>query len=124
MNRKSLLVGLASLSLGAILLAPTAFAYKGDPSVQGPNYTLERHEAMEEAFANQDYNAWKALMGTRVRVTEVVTQENFSRFAEAHELAQEGRFEEAQQIRAELGLGTRNGSRIGRGRGSGMGCMR
>lgn len=100
----------AGLALGGAALTPKLVeAYRGDPSVQGPNYSVERHEVMTEAFANQDYQAWQEQMQGRGRVTEVVTEENFDQFAEAHRLAQEGKLEEARQIRQELGLGLNNG---------------
>jgi hypothetical protein len=118
MNKKSIVLGAAAIILGGLVMSPKlAGAYQGDPSVQGPNCTPERHEAMEQAFENKDYNAWKELMSEKGKVSQTVTQENFSRFAEAHQLAQEGRFEEAKQIRQELGLGlgSRNGSGDGQG---------
>ncbi len=47
--------GVFSVITGAIAI-PSAHAYRGDMSVQGPNYSYERHEAMENAFetANAD----------------------------------------------------------------------
>ena len=123
MNKKTLLLGAALLTGAVILTAPKAVeAYRGDPSVTGPNYTQERHEAMEKAFENKDYTAWKDLMQGRGRATQVVTQENFARFAQAHELAEQGKIEEASQIRQELGLGLQNGSK--RGMGQGRNCAR
>lgn len=119
MNKQTMLLGAAALIVGAAVLIPqSAFAYKGDPNVQGPNYTAERHEAMTEAFANKDYVAWKALMNGK-GVTRRVTAENFARFAEAHELALQGKTTEANAIRAELGLGQHNGSGMGQGNGQG-----
>ena len=44
-------------------------------------------------------------MQGRGRVTQVVNQGNFAKFAQAHELAEAGKQEEAAAIRAELGLG-------------------
>jgi hypothetical protein len=73
---------------------------------------------MVEAFANKDYSAWKNLMLSRGRVTQVITEANFATFAEAHQLALEGKTAEALKIRQELGLGLHNGS--GRN-GGGMG---
>lgn len=116
-NKKILLAGTA-LVLGSLFVLPsTVSAYRGDANVQGPNYTEERHEAMEKAFDNNDYQAWKSLMSDRGRVTEVVNEGNFNRFAEAHKLSEEGKVEEAAAVRAELGLGLRNGSGSGQGRG-------
>ena len=102
---------------GAALLPKTVQAYRGNPAVQGPNYTAERHEAMEKAFANNDYNAWKSLMTGRGRVIQVINAQNFARFAEAHRLAEQGKIAEANKIRAELGLGLQNGSGQGMGYG-------
>lgn len=115
---------IAALALGAGALFVTgqnALAYRGDTSVQGPNHTPERHEAMMQAFENQDYNAWKELMGEKGRVTEVVTEQNFNRFAQMHLRRLEGDTEGANQIREELGLGMRNGSGHGQGQRGGQG---
>ena len=111
---------LALFLVGLFALSGQATAYRGDHSVQGPNYSIERHQAIIQAFENNDYNAWKEQMRDRGRVTQIINQENFARFAEAHKLAQEGKLDEARQVRQELGLGLRNGSGYGR-RGNGMG---
>lgn len=130
MNKKSIVIGATALVLGGLVMSPRLTeAYQGDPSVQGPNCTAERHEAMEQAFENNDYNAWKELMSGKGRVTQVVTEENFVRFVEAHELAEEGNLDGAKQIRQELGLGlgNRNGDGSGqgqKGQGSGQGRNR
>lgn len=120
MKRTFILMGLGTLIAVAAISFPNAvLAYKGDPSVKGPNYSEERHEAMQKAFENKDYNAWKALMAGRGRVSKVITQENFAKFAEAHILALQGKPEEARKIRTELGLGLQNGSGMGQGMGYG-----
>jgi len=113
--------------LGVMTLAITsqsALAFRGNGTginTAGTNGSLansERHTQMEQAFANNDYTAWKNLMNGRGRVTEVVSQNNFSRFAEMHKLTEEGKTAEAQKIRTELGLG--NGSGKGQESGRGM----
>lgn len=115
MKNKHLLLGAAALVLGGSIMTPKLVeAYRGDPNVEGPNYSQERHESMTQAFENQDYQAWKELMQGKGRVAEVVTEENFNRFAEAHRLVQEGKVEEARQIRQEMGLGMRDGAGQGR----------
>ena len=120
MNKQSILLGAAALVLGGVALAPGIVnAYQGDPNVQGPNYSPERHEAMTQAFENKDYQAWKNLMQGRGRVIQLVNEANFAKFSEAHQLALEGKTDEANQIRAELGLGQRNGSGMGQGQGFG-----
>lgn len=118
MNKTTLFLGLTALVIGGAMIAPQiTLAYKGDPSVKGPNYTEARHADMEKAFETKDYAAWKNLMQGRGRVAQVINTDNFAKFAEAHELAEQGKITEAQKIRQELGLGMQNGS----GRGMGMG---
>ena len=120
MNKKTILFGLIALILGGLVISPKiAEAYQGNPNVKGPNYSVERHTAMEKAFDNKDYNSWKNLMVGRGRATQVVNAQNFAKFAEAHELAEEGKTAEANKIRAELGLGLHNGTGIGQGMGYG-----
>lgn len=110
MNKKILTLSGIALGVGALFVASSGvLAYRGDPSVQGPNYTAERHEAMTKAFEDNDYNAWKQQMQDRGRVTQVVNEENFARFAEMHNLMLDGKTDEADVIRAELGLGQQNG---------------
>lgn len=117
-------LGALALSLGVVgVSANTALAYRGDPAAQGPNYSVERHEDMTKAFESNDYEAWKSLMAGKGRVTQVVNKDNFAKFAEAHALAEQGKTEEAQKIRQELGLGVHNGTgRASGGMGMGRGA--
>ncbi|MFA6269947.1 MAG: hypothetical protein WC657_01940 [Candidatus Paceibacterota bacterium] len=126
MENKTLGLAALTLILGATALsAGSALAYRGDPTIQGPNYSTERHTAMLKAFENKDYTVWKSLMQNRGRVTDVITEANFAKFVEAHNLAVQGKTAEAQKIRQELGLGLQNGSgRNGGGMMSGMGMGR
>ena len=126
MKNKAILLSGTALVLGGLILAPKAVdAYKGDPNAEGPDCTSERHEVMEQAFEDNDYNAWMEQMQGKGRVTQVVNEGNFARFAEAHKLAEEGNTEEASQIRHELGLGLKDGSGQGNnGQGMGQGKNR
>lgn len=124
MNTKKLVYGISALALTAFvgtLIVGSVYAYQGDYTKKGPNYTPERHEAMEKAFDNNDYNAWKNLMQGRGKVMQVITKDNFAQFAKAHALAEQGKFAEADAIREDLGLRTRNGQKTGLGNGQGMG---
>lgn len=117
-------VGLFALML---LISGDAFAYKGDPKVQGPNYSEERHSQMIEVFENKDYDTWKNLMSDRgqARIVEIITEENFDTFTQIHNLMIEGKTEEAQELRQELGLGQKNGTgRKGSGPKDGSGFGR
>ncbi len=116
MNKQILTFAALTLIAGGILLAPQiASAYQGNPNIKGPNYSQERHTAMEKAFETNDYNAWKNLMQNRGRVTQIINEKNFAKFAEAHRLAEAGKLQEAAKIRLELGLG--NGANCGNGMG-------
>lgn len=125
MNKKILgLAGVATLALGALIIIPSMTqAYRGDASVKGPNYTVERHDAMEKAFDSNDFTAWQKLMEGRGRMSQFVNKDNFADFKEMHELMEEGKIVEANTLRAELGLGLHNGSGRGNGIGRGMGMM-
>lgn len=112
MKKTSMMIGLTVLAIGAVVILPkNTLAYRGNPEVMGPNYSVERHESMITAFEENDYNAWKKLMIGRGRVTQIINKDNFARFAEAHRLALSGKTEEANAIRQQLGLGT--GGRFG-----------
>ncbi len=118
MIKKVAILSVVGLSLmGLTTLSRSAFAYRGDPSVKGPNYSEERHQAMIKALETKDYKAWRELMQGRGRVTQIINEQNFAKFAEAHKLALEGKTDEAKKIREELGLGLRNGAGYG-GRGT------
>ena len=105
------------LGLLLVSLAAIGLAYRGDPTVVGPNYDAERHDAMLEAFENKDYNTWYSLMSqhSKGRILDVINADNFEKFAEMREAMLNGEDEKANEIRAELGLGTNNGFHKGFG---------
>jgi hypothetical protein len=118
MNKKLLtVVGLATVALGAVATfgVSQVAAYQGDYTQHGPNYSVEREASMEIVMDNKDYNGWVTLMTEGGRSAGVLrkidSQEKFNLFVEAHDLAEEGKTDEANAIRTELGLGT--GSRMG-----------
>ncbi len=120
MNKKTIMMGtLGLVALSAVAIATGTYAYQSNPAKVGPNYTPERHAKMEAAFENNDYAAWKEQMGDR-GATRKVNEQNFARFAEMHELMEDGKTDEASAIRAELGLGQGNGNGQGRGMHSGQ----
>ncbi len=121
-NSTKILSGGLIIAMLLVVFSSSALAYRGDPSVEGPDASPERHAEMEAAFETNDYEAWKSLMADKGRVTQVVNADNFAQFAEAHQLAEQGDLEGSKNIRAELGLGLKNGSGKDQGqRGSGFG---
>jgi len=120
---KKLMGGTLALAVLTIASTTSAFAYQGDPAVEGPDCSPERHEVMEQAFEANDYAAWAEQMDGKGKATQMVNAENFAQFAKAHALAEEGKVQEANAIRAELGLGLglKDGSGQGQGEGEGEG---
>ena len=123
--KKTTIFGLLALMVVS-LVATTGLvsAYRGDYSVKGPNYSKERHEAMENVFESNDYDEWYALMtedGRHPRVIDVITESNFATFVQAHEAGENGDYETATALRAELGLNNGNGPKDGSGYGKSQG---
>jgi hypothetical protein len=113
-------VGFA-LAMTASADTTPGYGYAG----QKEDCTAERHALMQDAFTARDYDAWKALMTDKGRVTQVVTEDNFDTFVEMHTAKLAGDDEKAQKLRTELGLGMRmqdgNGYKKGQGGGNGEG---
>ncbi len=125
MNSKKIIIpsifGLAAIAVMAAAGVSDTLAYRGDFSEKGPNYSEQRHEIMENAFEENNYNAWKEQINGQGRVSDIITEENFSRFAEAHRLGEAGETAKADEIRKELGLRTSDGERMREGYGKGNG---
>ncbi|MEA2088426.1 MAG: hypothetical protein U9O55_01115 [Patescibacteria group bacterium] len=120
MNKSTKIIGgTFAIIMVATLAVSSAMAYQGDYSKKGPAYSSERHNTMTEAMENNDYKAWSKLMADRGRVTRIINEENFAKFAEARRLAHSGDLEGADAIRKELGLRTRDGKKVGAGYGKG-----
>lgn len=115
-NKNFLILGLFAITLlsAGVITFAGAFVNKGADSNINQNYNSERHALMEKAFQTNDYNLWKSQMNGK-GVTNLINENNFSKFAQAHRLMNEGKYDEANKIRQELGLNVRseNGSSCG-----------
>ncbi len=67
----------------------------------GPNWG--NHQAVISALDDGDYQAWQEAVGDSPLV-EKITEDNFGRFVQAHQLRQSGQFDEARQIEESLGI--------------------
>ncbi len=124
-NKKILSV--FALGIIALLGVSLVAAYRGDYSVERPNYSPERHTQMEESFDGLDYSTWVALMtvdGRHPRVVDVVTEDNFATFVKAHDAGKSSDVEKAAELRAQLGLRNGNGLKDGTGFRKGNGERR
>ena len=119
MKHKTIFTLLALMAIGIIASSGIVSAYRGDYSIEGPDYNEERHELIKEAFDSLDYSAWKQLMtekGRNPRIIDVVNEGNFETFVQAHEAGKNKDYETASRLRAELGLNNGNGPKDGTGR--------
>ena len=116
-------LGLFALGIVAILGISMVAAYQGNPNIQGPNYSEERHEAMQDAFETGDYDSWVSLMTENDRhpkIVDAITADNFDEFIEARNAALEGDPTALKELKESLGLGLgqmKHGNGVGRGRG-------
>ena len=129
MKNTVLALGILAVALLGVIAFTTsdADAYRGDYTQVGPNHTEEKEARMTEIFESKDYDAWVEIMSEDGRTPGVLnkidTAEKFETFVEAKELAQEGNTQEANQKRAELGLGQGEGQMKRNGNGEGQGTM-
>ncbi len=130
MDNKKITIGAAALTalIMSAGLAVSSFAYQGNPNVQGPNYTAERHEAIIGALDSGDYNAWSEARKdiSKSHIGEVINEDNFDKFVEMHNLRLAGDIAGANKVRTELGLGQgsqNHGNRRGHGQKNGRGMQ-
>jgi hypothetical protein len=116
-NMKKILTIITVFALTIVLgqeLMGNALAYRGDPAKLGPNCTQEQHNAVQKALETNNYNEWKKLMAGRP-IADKITEGNFAKYAKMHKLMLQGKYDEANKIKAELGLG--QGQKLGKGYG-------
>jgi len=126
---KNKTLGIFAVLAVSLFAVSMVFAYQGDPGVQGPNYSEERHEEMQEAFEGLDYQAWYDLMtedGRHPKIVGVITEDNFDEFVEARNAAHNGNLGALKEFKGSLGLGLGqmkhgNGEALGQGKGQGKG---
>ncbi len=116
--KKISLVAFSVLAIGLIGSVGLASAYQGNPDDQGPNYDAALHDLKTDAFDTNDYEAWRFLMEdapNQGRVLDVVNEENFNVFVQAHNAAMNGDMELSNELRSELGLNNGVGPADGTG---------
>lgn len=79
------------------------------------NKLLKNNSAVTAALENGDYNAFVEAMtvnGKTPKMLEYVTEANFDKYVEMHDLLKEGKKEEAKAIADELGLPNQGVNRL------------
>lgn len=97
--------GLLALTLG-LGVSGTAFASQ-DFSKKNPGYSQKFDSQMIDVMTRVDYEGWKQLVIQKTgKADPLITKDNFPKFAQAWNLAKEGKIKEANVIRKEIGLQT------------------
>jgi hypothetical protein len=109
MANKILAIFVVVFVIGVISLIGV-YAYKGNLSVNGPNYSEAVHEQMEAAIDAGDYDAWVQIrqennLPMNGRMFQAINKDNFAKYAEMHDAMLSGDIDTANAIRSELGLG-------------------
>jgi len=117
MKNSKLITGAAALvAIMAVAgVAATSFASGGNFFHRGENFSPVDHQAVEQALENKDYNAWKELMSGSP-MADKITEENFNKLVQAHELMLAGDYKGAREIQKEIGFGSEMGKGQMRGR--------
>ncbi|MDA3839865.1 MAG: hypothetical protein PF572_02140 [Patescibacteria group bacterium] len=100
------------IALSAIIATFGVTAYAG-ASFGGFGLDQVQRDAMKQAVEEGDYESWKNIEDSKVRITDIITEENFDQFSQMHNLIQSGDVEAAKLMREELGLPERGGERMG-----------
>jgi len=83
---------------------------------RGKKFDTQDFIAIKDAIINNDYTTWKNLMADKP-MAEKITEEDFAKMVEMHNLMQAGNLEEAKVLREELGLNMGGFGEMGRGMG-------
>lgn len=89
-NKKKIAI-LAVVALALTVGVTSTYAYSAD------------RQAAREAVEAGDYSAWAELTAGKP-IADKIDEAGFAKLTEAHKLMQEGKYEEAKEIKKELGL--------------------
>ena len=119
-KKKYLVTSIVSVAVLSLLItAGTSFAYSGPGNA--PEEIQQKHEEMKTIFDNGDYEAWKTDMETKANdILDSITEENFNKIVEIHNLKQAGEFEAAKELAEELDMPMHKGMGGRHGQGMGM----
>ena len=116
MKKTLLITGL----IGSIALAST-FAYQGTPGETNPDCTdPERQAEVQTMFENKDYEAFQTLFEDKGPARKITSEEDFDKFVDMRAAYVDGDTETGDALKAELGMGMRDGSGRWQGMGKGM----
>jgi hypothetical protein len=144
MNKNKITIGASILAAVIVIAGAASFSYAfsrgggngffkdGTGKNQNQEEMKAERTALEQAFTNNDYAAWKTIMeeqknGMAKRLEDFsakINEETFSKISEMKKLISEGKIEEANVIRQELGeISFGFGNDFGRGIGKHQGFV-
>ncbi|MEM4756326.1 MAG: hypothetical protein QW594_04300 [Candidatus Woesearchaeota archaeon] len=109
--KKKVVIGILLVAVISMIgLVGIGYAYKGDPQTKGPNYSPKVHQQLQAAIEAKDYDTWIKIrkennLPMNGKMFQVITKENFGKYAELHKANLEGNTAKADAIKQELGLG-------------------
>lgn len=112
-KKRYLLVAVLGLILTTAAVSATTLAFGGrGMGAKFDDTKRQQVDAVSSAVTNNDYSAWQQAMTTRVaemrqQATDLeakITQDNFNKLVQAHQLMQAGKQDEAKAIFDELGM--------------------
>jgi len=110
-NKKTMgLVAITALIVGvtALVAGASVDAKMGQGNSKQNRFTDEQKTQLDTAITNQDYTAWKSIIGEDAKIVEKINETNFSRFSEMH-----GHIKKAKEIGKELGLDQLRKNKLG-----------
>jgi hypothetical protein len=73
-----------------------------------PKYSQDKQEKIINAFENNDYQAWKKIIGRNKRVNNLVDESIFQNFALARKIARNGQYDQAIEMTEKLKQNVKN----------------
>lgn len=98
--------------------------------LEGREDMIEKREAVKTAVENNDYKTWEGLMNEKVEtmdekikaMRERISEENFAKLGEIYKLMEEGKYEEARELKKKFGFGIGIGHKKFMGRENNFNC--
>ncbi len=111
MNKTILIAVIATAALGIAATSVNVFAQSPTPNTNIMQRLMVNHQAVQQALESGDYNAWENALPAQAQsmMGQTITKDNFPKLVQMHKLMEDGKYDQASQLRQELGLPSHNG---------------
>lgn len=93
-------IAVAGLVVTTAVVAGVTYAHN---NLGGDKAFNQKNQEIIGLIESNDYDAWKEMMQNKGIDEGLVTRENFAKMKESHNLMQAGKYEEAKEIKKEMG---------------------